>query len=115
MAAPHRPPPGIPGEDLWLYDAVVGLGRRGLARSSLSVPDREEVLARYVVAAFEGWRTYCPERGTPGQWLLGVLHNQERAFLRERARSDKGAQIVAESTRTVEEASVSRLETLGSL
>jgi RNA polymerase sigma factor (sigma-70 family) len=108
MTAPQpMPTPGAPREQRAVYAAVADLGRRALARSVLSDADREDVVARFLVAAYESWPTYRPALGPPGQWLLGVLYNTQRAFLRERARLADGDRIMAERSGTVQENSMS--------
>ena len=100
MRSPRRS--AAPDVHRSIHATVVDLARRALGRLELSEADREEVVQRFILAAYESWPKYRPERGTPGQWLLGVLHNQLRAFLREQRRLAEGDRIMAEQIETMD-------------
>ncbi|MFT3764767.1 MAG: sigma-70 family RNA polymerase sigma factor [Minicystis sp.] len=90
MAAPHRPRGPRAAEHQRdaraLYDAVFGFAWKALERLGLSEADREEVAQRVVIKAYAGWSKYRADRGTPAQWLWGIVRNEVRLFRRERRR-----------------------------
>jgi DNA-directed RNA polymerase specialized sigma24 family protein len=96
MPAPPRPPVPVLPEHRRLYEAVARLGRKALARYPLSDADRDEIIACYIAGAYRSWHTYRADKGTPAQWLLGILRNEARAFLRKRGRYTEGDHLWGE-------------------
>jgi RNA polymerase sigma-70 factor, ECF subfamily len=84
MTQPPSPRP-CPGDLLAqriLFDALMAVVRRMLGRYGLQGADREEVAQEVAVAAYRGLGKYDADRGTPKQWLSGIVRRQVKSFLR---------------------------------
>ena len=94
MPAPHedsaRPlsaaPARAPVMDLlaqrMLFDAVLALVWRALGRYGFSDADRKDLAQDVAIAAFRRHLSYRAERGSPRQWLSGILRREVKRFLR---------------------------------
>jgi RNA polymerase sigma factor (sigma-70 family) len=88
MAASHRRrgPRLDPHEIRTLYEAVFTFAWRALERLGVPEADRDDLAQRVVVKAWAGWAQFNASRGTPGQWLWGIVRNELRAHARTRRR-----------------------------
>jgi RNA polymerase sigma factor (sigma-70 family) len=79
---PSRASAGEPLAERMLFDAVLALVAKALDRHHFSNADRQDIAQDVAIAAFRRHSTYRPDRGTPGQWLSGVVRREVKRFLR---------------------------------
>jgi RNA polymerase sigma-70 factor, ECF subfamily len=85
-ARAFRPPPGDLLFQRMLFDAVLTIVWKALRRHSLSDADRKDLAQDVAIAAFRRRLSYRAERGTPRQWLSGIVRRELKRFLRMRRR-----------------------------
>jgi RNA polymerase sigma-70 factor, ECF subfamily len=81
-----RPPPGELLAQRMLFDAVLTVAWRALGRYGLSSVDREDLAQDVAIAAFRRRLSYCPERGSPRQWVSGIVRHEVKRFWRVQRR-----------------------------
>jgi RNA polymerase sigma-70 factor (ECF subfamily) len=69
-----------------LFDAVRAVVWKALARHSISDADRKDLAQDVAIAAFRRRLSYRAERGSPRQWLSGIVRRELKRFLRVRRR-----------------------------
>jgi RNA polymerase sigma factor (sigma-70 family) len=86
IAAATRPPVMDLLAQRMLFDAVLALVWRALGRYGFSDADRKDLAQDVAIAAFRRHLSYRAERGSPRQWLSGILRREVKRFLRLRNR-----------------------------
>src|ERR1700679_55496 len=69
-----------------LSTAVHAFVWKVLDRLRVPESDRDDLAQDIVLDALRCWPKYCAERGTPGQWLWGIVRNHVRSYRRARGR-----------------------------
>jgi RNA polymerase sigma factor (sigma-70 family) len=65
-----------------LFDAVLAIVWKALDRHGFSEADRKDLAQDVAIAAFRRHLSYRAERGSPGQWLSGIVRREVKRFLR---------------------------------
>jgi RNA polymerase sigma-70 factor (ECF subfamily) len=65
-----------------LFDAVLALVWKALDRHRFSEADRKDLAQDVAIAAFRRHPSYRADRGSPGQWLSGIVRREVKRFLR---------------------------------
>jgi RNA polymerase sigma factor (sigma-70 family) len=81
-ARAFRPPPGEMLAQRMLFDAVLTVVWKALDRHGLSDADRKDLAQDVAIAAFRRRLSYRAERGSPGQWISGIVRREVKRFLR---------------------------------
>jgi RNA polymerase sigma factor (sigma-70 family) len=82
LARALRPPPGELLAQRMLFDAVLTVVWKALGRHRLSDADREDLAQNVALAAFRRRLSYRAERGSPGQWISGIVGLEVKRFRR---------------------------------
>jgi RNA polymerase sigma-70 factor (ECF subfamily) len=69
-----------------LFDAVSAVVWRALRPHSLSHAERQDLAQDVAIVAYRRRLSYRAERGSPRQWLSGILRRELKRFLRTRRR-----------------------------
>jgi RNA polymerase sigma-70 factor, ECF subfamily len=80
LARALRPPPGELLAQRMLLDAVLTVVWKALGRHRLSDADREDLAQNVAIAAFRRRLSYRAERGSPGQWISGIVRREVKRF-----------------------------------
>ena len=77
-----KPPVGELLAQRMLFNAVLAIVWKALDRHGFSDADRKDLAQDVAIAAFRRHLSYRAERGSPGQWLSGIVRREVKRFLR---------------------------------